>query len=122
MDRTYQDGDFRPVVVSGPTGPVVNWSVEEGYQPPTPVLDRQMAAEREAYLNPPKKPRMTIRQVRALWELCDRYNVPFREDDYYQSFDLPTGYFTGWIGGWKPGSDRKKTICVGVSPDGQVSS
>ena len=91
-------------------------------QKPTPVLDRQMAAEREAYLNPPPKPRMTIRQVRALWDLCGRYNVPFREDDYYFPTDLPDGWVAGWVGGWFPGSDRKKTIYVGVDPEGRSSS
>ncbi len=76
------------------------------------------------FKQPESKPRMTEEQVIAMWRLCGRYNVPFREDDYYPGTGdgLPDGYFAGWVGGWKPGSDRKKTIYVGVSPDGYVSS
>jgi hypothetical protein len=56
---------------------------------------------------------MTEAQMLALWRKCGDYNVPFREDDYHPTFDLPTGYVAGWIG------DR---IYVGVSPDGEISS
>lgn len=60
--------------------------------------------------------RMTRLQRDALWSLCGRYGVPFREDDYHPQFDLPRGYVAGWIGG-----DARK-LYVGVSPDGDISS
>lgn len=85
---------------------------------PTPVADRQ----RNYTQYPQPRPRMTDAQVLALYKRCVQYGVIFREDDYYTDSSLPPGYFTGWIGGWRPGSDRKKTICVGVSPEGRVSS
>lgn len=112
-----------PVEVAGPVGEVAYWDVENGYQPPegspTPVADRQ----REYASRPVEpKPRMTDAQRDKLWELCGRYNVPFREDDYYFPTDLPDGWVSGWVGGWFPGSDRKKTIYVGVDPEGRSSS
>lgn len=86
---------------------------------PTPVADRQRNYPQYPQ---PEDNRMTEEQVIALYRLCVRYNVPFREKDYYRDFSLPDGYFAGWVGGWTPGSARKKTIYVGVSPDGRVSS
>lgn len=88
----------------------------------TPVADRQ--AEYAKYPRPDQKPRMTEEQVIALFRLCGRYGVQFNEIDYYpgKGDGLPDGYFAGWVGGWKPGSDRKKTIYVGVSPEGYVTS
>ncbi len=85
---------------------------------PTPVADRQRN------YTPPEKPRMTEEQVIALWRLCGRYGVQFNEIDYYPggADGLPDGYFAGWVGGWRPGSNRKKTIYVGVDPEGRVSS
>ena len=60
--------------------------------------------------------RMTTAQRDALWSLCGRYGAPFREDDYHPSFELPQGYVQGWVGG------TTRTIFVGVSPAGEVSS
>ena len=64
-------------------------------------------------------PRMTIAQRDALWELADRYHVPFREDDYHPAFDLPEGYVAGWVGGQ---FHRSAKLAVGVSPTGEISS
>jgi hypothetical protein len=63
-------------------------------------------------------PRMTIAQRDALWELCGRYNVLFREGDYLPAFDLPDGWYNGWVGGL----GSRCSLFVGVSPDGEVSS
>ena len=70
------------------------------------------------------KKRMTTKQRDRLWEMCGRYNVPFREDDYY--IDAATGMVEGWIGGSRDrnyrldsGNEWRKTIYVGVEPDGR---
>jgi hypothetical protein len=81
------------------------------------------------------KPRMTDAQRDALWRLCGGYNVPFREDDYYlyptdRSAPQPgIGNMPGWVEGWVGGcdgrhesGDRRRTIYVGVSPEGQANS
>lgn len=59
---------------------------------------------------------LTPAQREALTALCARYGVPFREEDYRPSSDLPAGYVAGWAGG-SPG-----TIYVGCDADGAVSS
>lgn len=64
--------------------------------------------------------RMNDAQRDALWNICGRYNVPFREDDYTlhpKDACMMAGYAEGWVGG-KPFN----TIFVGVSPDGCISS
>lgn len=66
--------------------------------------------------------RMTDAQRDTLWRKCGDYNVPFREDDYTRQSDLPAGYVAGWIGGWPPKPKGSRTIYVGVSPTGEVSS
>lgn len=72
---------------------------------------------------------MTEAQRKALTRLCERYGVPFREADYWPTFDLPSGYVAGWIGGpdGRPGDaantrENGPTLYVGVSAEGQVSS
>lgn len=63
--------------------------------------------------------RMSFLQREALWNLCCRYNVPFREDDYSGPFrnEVPLkGWVEGWVGG-RPG-----TIYVGVDPYGRIHS
>lgn len=65
------------------------------------------------------KPRMTNAQRDRLWALCGGYNVPFREDDYHPTFDLPDGWVAGWIGGCVTG---RRTLYVGVSPEGESHS
>ena len=72
--------------------------------------------------------RMTTKQRDALWDLCGRYNVPFREDDYRlipKDAAMMKGYVEGWVGGRMHNGDwaeEKATIFVGVSPDGRVNS
>lgn len=70
--------------------------------------------------------RMTTKQRDALWNLCGRYNVPFREDDYHiVSSSVGYRYVEGWIGGREHNGnwgEAKSTIFVGVSPDGVVNS
>lgn len=71
--------------------------------------------------------RMTTKQRDKLWELCGRYNVPFRESDYeiYQgAFKGLLGMAEGWIGGpmMNGHNNQGKTIYVGVTPDGIANS
>lgn len=65
-------------------------------------------------------PRMTEAQRNKLWELCGRYNVPFREDDYVimsaDSIFGPPNWVEGWVGG------KQGTLFVGVSPEGDSHS
>ena len=75
------------------------------------------------------KPRMTFMQMQRLWELCGRYKVPFREDDYRiqtenTSFGTPSGWVEGWVGGinHSAGMGSAQTIYVGVEPDGTSHS
>ena len=68
-----------------------------------------------------QRARMSDAQRNKLWEMCGRYNVPFREDDYI--FDSRDKMFVGWIGGSEyfdvnENAARKKTIFVGVEPNG----
>ena len=67
------------------------------------------------------KPRMTIAQRDALRRKCADYSVPFQEDHYHPTFDLPQGYVAGWVGGFD-GQATKPTIYVGVSSEGEISS
>jgi hypothetical protein len=55
---------------------------------------------------------MTDAQREALTALCERYHVPFSEDDFHHPFDLPPGYVAGQVG----------PIYVGCAPDGRISS
>jgi hypothetical protein len=64
--------------------------------------------------------RMTEAQRDKLWDLCGRYNVPFRETDYVI---MPEGSIFGppnWVQGWVGGESN--TIFVGVSPEGESHS
>ena len=82
----------------------------------------------ETWMNNHGKNRMTTKQRDKLWELCGRYNVPFREDDYSGPFSGTglglKGWVEGWIGGVKHNghNNQEKTIYVGVSPDGRIHS
>lgn len=74
------------------------------------------------------KPRMTTKQRDKLWEMCGRYNVPFRENDYV--LHQKTGAFSqeGWVEGWIGGplhnghNNMGKTIYVGVDPEGNANT
>ena len=71
-------------------------------------------------------PRMTGAQRDRLWELCARHSVPFREDDYVLA-GKQAGIGAGWVEGWVGGRDgsgvtSRKTIYVGVSPEGESHS
>jgi hypothetical protein len=72
------------------------------------------------------EPRMTDAQRNRLWELCGNYNVPFRENDYVLSSKQATigaGWVEGWVGGnMYSGIVARKTIYVGVSPEGESHS
>jgi hypothetical protein len=59
-------------------------------------------------------PSMTPAQEQALRSLCERYGVAFDAEQFKPTFDLPSGYVAGWVGGDK--------LYVGCSPDGQISS
>src|ERR1700751_2999954 len=69
------------------------------------------------------KVRMTDAQRNRLWQMCANYNVPFREDDYFMS-NKQQGIGFGWVEGWVGGKDgsgvtSRRTIYVGVSPEGE---
>lgn len=73
------------------------------------------------------KPRMTNAQRDKLWDLCGRYNVPFREDDYY--IESGTNFVLGWVGGighalMPKGEKTTKTstIYICVEPNGDSHS
>ena len=55
---------------------------------------------------------MTPEQRAALYRLCERYQVPFYEENYKPTFDLPAGWVAGMV----------DTIYVGVSPEGDIAS
>lgn len=59
---------------------------------------------------------MTEMQKAKLIVLCMRYGMDFDASHYGPTFDLPSDYVAGWIGG-QPG-----TLYVGVSPTGEASS
>lgn len=61
---------------------------------------------------PESTPTMNYEQRAALQQLCSNYKVPFVEDTFHTRFDLPAGYFAGWVG----------PIYCGVSPEGAISS
>jgi hypothetical protein len=97
----------------------------------------QDAVEQPRALEHPRadgKPRMTTAQMLALWRLCGRYNVPFREDDYllHGPKGFTPGYVEGWIGGSLHAAGRQQqigdmtvnrsTIYVGVDPEGRANS
>lgn len=65
---------------------------------------------------------MTDAQELALRRLCDRYGVRFSVDHYHPQFDLPEGYVAGWIGGSMNDRSGRRTIYVGCSPEGEISS
>jgi hypothetical protein len=75
---------------------------------------------------PDGKPRMTNAQRDALWLLCGRYNVTFREDDYLlipRESSFTPGFVEGWVGGSLHAAGRpRSTIYVGVEPDGRSHS
>jgi len=71
--------------------------------------------------------RMTDAQRDRLWQLCAVYNVPFREDDYFLWTEKSGGVGAGWVEGWVGGRDgagltRRKTMYVGMDPEGRWSS
>lgn len=75
---------------------------------------------------------MNEKQEAALRNLCERYKVPFDENDYAPAFDLPEGWVSGWIGGKYHAALRHEdgyrdynfgaTLYVGCNPEGEISS
>lgn len=89
----------------------------------------QISEVRETWATADNRPRMTTKQRDALWELCGRYNKPFRESDYVlherpSAFSPGVGWVEGWIGGpmFNGHNNQGKTIYVGISPEGEVHS
>lgn len=72
----------------------------------------------------PREVNMTEEQRAALKRLCESYHVEYRDEDYLPAFDLPPGYVAGWIGGNEHNGTRAgfKTLYVGCSPEGEISS
>jgi len=67
---------------------------------------------------------MNPKQRETLQKLCASYKVAFRESDYNLAFDLPKGWVAGWVGGIDHSGQGplKRTLYVGVSPEGEASS
>lgn len=93
-----------------------------------PEIPADLLPKVDAFGGPPKpKPqRMTNAQRDKLWDLCGRYGVPFREDDYHPAI-FNNGMVEGWIGGEEyrsqpNNSEYKKTIYIGVEPNGDSHS
>lgn len=99
-----------------------------GAQPKQVVWKQEPYEMQETWTTADGKQRMTTKQRDALWELCGRYNVPFRETDYRliaSGASLMGGYVEGWVGGREHNGDwgeTKATVYVGVSPDGRVNT
>ncbi|AEL97968.1 hypothetical protein CL65_gp060 [Mycobacterium phage Patience] len=79
------------------------------------------------YVRADGKVRLTYHQREALWLLCGRYNVPFRESDYplYEGNAFGSKHMAeGWIGGpnYNGHNNMGQTIYVGVTKDGRVHS
>lgn len=103
-----------------------NWSIKPVVEESAWAEDSEDSHVRNDFGEP--RVRMTVRQRDALWELCHRYNVPFREDDYMVGQKDNVFWSRGWAQGWVGGERRNgrnnqdATIFVGVSPEGQISS
>jgi hypothetical protein len=67
---------------------------------------------------------LTEAQVGSLQNLCERYGVEYRADDYFiypaDSFMMP-GWAEGWVGGHEIQWEHP-TIYVGCSPEGKCHS
>lgn len=91
-------------------------------------LRLELASLKRQRSRPDGKPRMTNAQRDKLWDLCAGYNVAFREDDYILHvatipLSIGAGYVEGWIGGRDgDGTTGRKTLYVGVAPDGRSHS
>lgn len=91
------------------------------------IVTMQFGEAKPAFTEP--KPRMTDAQRDKLWNLCGRYGVPFREDDYFPSrfsSNAPL-MFEGWVGGNAYSSKitsptGRATIYIGVEPNGDSHS
>ena len=64
---------------------------------------------------------MTEAQDKALRDICARYHVSYRASDYRPTFDLPSDYVAGWVGGYEVQTEHP-TIYVGCDPEGNISS
>jgi|GEM_PF-6292786 len=70
----------------------------------------------------PERYKINTAQEEALRNLCHRYGVEYRADDYYvypPDAAMCPGYAEGWVGGYVDGESR---LYVGVSPVGRVNS
>ena len=56
---------------------------------------------------------MNHAQCAALGKLCERFGVPFDENNFKPVFDLPEEGVAGWIG---------TKLYVGCDPEGRISS
>lgn len=74
---------------------------------------------------------MNEAQRKALQDICQRYGVEFREEDYLvfpPTSSMMAGWAEGWVGGEAHARHRaghilpSTTIYVGVSPEGEVHS
>jgi hypothetical protein len=67
---------------------------------------------------------VTEQQEARLRKLCENYGVGFDPEHYKPAFDLPSGWVCGWVGGFEHSGHygNKRTLFVGVSPEGDASS
>jgi hypothetical protein len=68
-----------------------------------------------------QQPHLTEVQEAALQDICSRYKVAYDSSHYAPRFDLPTGWFAGWVGGAEIQAEHP-TIYCGVDPEGRISS
>lgn len=78
----------------------------------------------------PRHSAMTPAQRTKLQVLCARYEVEYREGDYFVN-SMGSAFMPGWVEGWVGGSEHatadrggteKPTLFVGVSPEGDSHS
>ncbi|MBW4818730.1 hypothetical protein F6X56_14960 [Rhodococcus erythropolis] len=70
----------------------------------------------------PERYKINTAQEEALRNLCHRYGVEYRADDYYvypPDAGMTPSWAEGWVGGYDDGQQR---LYVGVSPEGEIHS
>ncbi|SIS12060.1 hypothetical protein [Williamsia sterculiae] len=76
----------------------------------------------ERYSPEPEALRLNDAQVEALERICARYGVEYDPGHYFiypPGSVMMSGYAEGWVGGT---DYAHRTLYIGVSPDGRISS
>lgn len=64
---------------------------------------------------------LTEAQDAALRGICGRYNVGYDAEHYKPTFDLPSDWVAGFVGGIEIQREHP-TLYIGCDPDGRISS